>query len=427
MSKSARWKIKNEFKNIIINPFDKKNSSYIPEDLVWDYIRYQKTYDPMKYFKTYVRYIKNIEVSYSKRNIYAKIIMLLNQWETANWFVSCKVRELKNGKVKVRMSFLDFIKVSLIVKLKREFWLKDKVLQLIFLKLRYNVMVMPEWKKWKISSTAFWLMHDETIEEIRNYPIVKHVFPNLSRLYKEIEEKEWFVSIKYRENDAFEEALSYALNYRKSVYVYIDTSNLFGAIKYFINGSDFWVLEDWIHINLLKLLISFPRIEKKKNPSVNILRDEYISSVDNKKREAKEKYVEELTRKITDVMINIDEAREHIDEAQEWMNMRDLADTELSLSFYEIDVKEKSEEWKKDIDDFLKYNINWEYKILISNWEVKSAKNDFISNDLSKEEYEKLKEYVAWYWHVVPDLDAWIATRYKWEKRYRYWKNKSDN
>jgi hypothetical protein len=63
----------------------------------------------------------------------------------------------------------------------------------------------------------------------------------------------------------------------------------------------------------------------------------------------------------------------------------------------------------------------------IKEGEVRYAKNDFSTSDLSNEKYVELKEYVSWYWYVAPDEYNGRVTRIVWRTTRKYWKKGADD
>ena len=425
------WEIKRTFKTVRKNPYTALIDWGLNPEQVSEYISYQQKYDAIEYFIWYVRYLKLIKMTYSEKSKIWKLILMLNEWDSKNGFVICRVTKLKKEMIRVSISFVDLVKVLIILDLKEKFWLNNKALQLIFLSLRYHILCMAEWKDCKLSGKTFLYMHDITMNnewwqkrEVDKYKDVKAI-------RNEIKSKEAYANIKYTEDVFFEKALFYALKFRKSVYLYVNLNNSLEPVKYFTNGSDMWLIDDWIHVNLLRSLSKFSEIQWNENPSYDIMAGEWIYQLEGPHRKKKEKYIEWLTKKITKMLEDkhLGEVAEDTEILNHLMNKRDKADIEETLSFFDVnDWEEWYADRKKDIDDFLIYGINWEYLIDIANWEVKYATNNFSTSNLSKEKYEELKLYTADYWHVVPDKDAMgIPKRYVWQKRYKYWKKQDDD
>ena len=318
-------------------------------------------------------------------------------------------------------------------------WLSDQSAYLSA--LRYDVNVVPMCRNWKsLSETTYRSMRDETMHSLwdTSYKWVfdmdtENIPDDIKAMKKEIDTKGAYVFIKYKETDNFERLLYYALNYRKSAYLSINLNPKLTPVVYFLNGSDIWHLEDGIVINILRLLLRLQVSQWERGPSANILQEEWMSHIQWKQRKEKEKYIDWLIKEAAELGIHkmwmIDqtenERKSAYDKFKNLSAQIDKAKIELDFGLYDVDEWDKQieyDDWAKHIEDFLSHKLNWEYKLEVHQWRVKTARADFSTSELSNEKYQELKDYVAWYWHVTPDENVGIVTRYVWEKRHKYWK-----
>ena len=421
-------KIENEFRIISHNPIKSLRSNGIPSSIINEYINRTKKEEPIEYFKLYMRYLKHIEVIYEKNSLEYNILKLLKKWIYKKWFIMCNTAEFDN-KIRVHLSYIDYIKLSLIIKLKKKFLLDDNFLKYIFLLLSYKTDVYPS-KMPEMPPNLYFFIADYTYLALRNwYTIDIKVTEETKQYLDEIKKNKIHPIVTYTENEDFEEALFYSLYYKKSVYLSINVNHEISPIKYFINWSDLVALDDWIHINLLRFLQYFDSIPWEVWEAKSIVREEASDFFQNKERDKKEKYLKELSKKIESQKSWDEDINEFYKQGKKLMMELDKNNIELWFCYYNIDndiISEWNDEWQDDIDNFLKYNINWEYKLLIADWKVKQAENNFTTTNLSNKEYQRLKDYVAWYWYIAPDENKWRVTRYVWTKRRKYWKNDSE-
>ena len=418
-------KIENEFINILYSPIKSLRKNEISSSIINEFIDRIKNDEPMVYFKLYMRYLKHIEVVYEKDGLEYNILKLLKKWIYKKWFIMCNTAEYDN-KIRVHLSYIDYIKLSLIIRLKKKFLLDDNFLKHIFLLLSYTTHIYPS-KMPEMPPEQYFFIADYTNLALRNgYAINVKVTEKNKQYFDDIKKNKIHPIVSYSSSDDFEDAIFYSLYYKKSVYLSININHKISPLKYFISWSDLVDLDDWIHINLLRFLQYFDSIPWDIWEAKSIVRQETSDFFQNKKENKKEKYLIELSEKFEDPKKWSKDTNELSEKNKKLMMEVDKLHMELQFWYYNMDDNnyEWNADWAKDIDEFLKCNVNWEYKLEIEKWKVKYAENKFKTNELTDEKYEELKEYVWGYGHVTRDLDNYRTTRFVWEKRYKYWNKK---
>ncbi len=382
MESSTTSKNTHNFTYTYFSTIEALKSYKMSDSMISDYMDRMSEREPMSYYINYVRYLRSVVVTFPKKSIFWKLVLSLAKWESKRWFISCNIKDLWD-KIKVQMSFLDLVKVQLMWELMWRYWLNVSLLKLVFLALRFDM-----------------------------------------------NQKEKGV-IEYIENTNFEKLLFYALKYRKSSYLSISVGTLLNPITYFINGSDIWNLRSGIVINILNLLEDSEVLKIEKNSSKDILEEELTSHIQWEKRKKKEEYIKKLYEKTS---IKGAKTGEEMWQSSKnlWRMAAELDKAEIELLFWFYDIDEWDNQWEypdrvQDIEKFLEQNASWEYKLEIKEGEVRYAKNDFSTSDLSNEKYVELKEYVSWYWYVAPDEYNGRVTRIVWRTTRKYWKKGADD
>lgn len=421
--------------NVHKNPYDIVDWLNITNEDVVKFLNINKEQDHFQYFQLYVRYIKKIEVSYPKDSLEWKLFLSLIDWIYSTWFINCEISNDEDN-IKANLSFIDYVKLLLIISLKRDYWLSDKLLQSVFRSLRYDIQFKPSAQNGKISDDASRFFKDLTLLKFTDYERFNSILSSPTKeaegYWEEMSSKWGYIIAECNESIEFEEALYYSLVYKKSVFFWLGMPFKLLNRYYFLNWSDIWFFSGWICVNLLRLLLPIEEIQGEENPARWILNEERMIYTTNMILAKKGEYINKLEKELKKMSNEIGKESELLYKlnTEEYIRLLEKitkSKIELHFSYFDMDNKEEQQaDWKNDIDNFLKYKANGEYTIHISHWEVRWAKNEFSTNDLSKEKYEQLKAYVGWYWHVSPDMNWGITTRYVWQKRHNYWKDKSE-
>ena len=235
--------------NVHKNPYDIVDWLNITNEDVVKFLNINKEQNHFQYFQLYVRYVKKIEVSYPKDSLEWKLFLSLIDWIYSTWFINCEISNDEDN-IKANLSFIDYVKLLLIISLKKDYWLSDKLLQSVFRSLRYDIQFKSSAQNGKISDDASRFFKDLTLLKFTDYERFNSILSSPTKeakgYWEEMSSKWGYIIAECNESIEFEEALYYSLAYKKLGFYYPVVMDL----KYF-GIKQFQVLKQLCYLLML--------------------------------------------------------------------------------------------------------------------------------------------------------------------------------